>query len=207
MLNEVRAMKLSFSTMSLLVVMTALPASANLNVNLSFGCSQLQCSLSTGEAGGPESASANFDPNAPGWSFSFQSALPVSWSESPFSYHAAFGPGGNFSMTAPGGLTFTGTLTSGGADSGSGHTASVTMVDAFFVGQWSNGLPASGEAGISELDAFGHSSFKAKLTTAITPEPSSLALFCSGIVLLGRVIGRKVNDTRAGVAHTSSGRL
>ncbi len=177
-------------------------ADQSLNIDLSVSCSQLLdgCLLNDGfeylvSFGGPESGSANFDPVAPGWSFSFQSAPATSWQYEEYvmgyySYNAQFGYGGSFTMTAPGSLTFTGVVTSGNAfefEIGGGGREGV---DAFFFGQWSNGLYASGEADLGE--SFEVGAPYVNLHTAITPEPASIALFGSGILGIAEVLRRKV---------------
>ena len=172
----------------------------DLDVHLDVSCLQLSdCIYSVGADppdyfGGPESGLVNFDPFAPGWSFSFQSAPATSWQYQEnqfgyFTYEAMFGRGGSFEMTAPGGLTFTGVVTSGYAYLDVLPGGESSGVDAFFSGQWSNGQYASGEAGLGGNLDFAPG---AHLDTTIAPESSSLALFGSGILGLAGVLRRKL---------------
>jgi hypothetical protein len=124
---------------------------------------------------------ADFSFVAPGWSFSFQSAPAISFCFfCPDFYDASFGQGGTFTMTGPAGLglTFNGVMTSGFSFDFSNQG----WVNANFIGQWSNGLHASGKASVGidrPLNIGG-----AFLSTSIVPEPSSLALLCGGVIAL-----------------------
>jgi hypothetical protein len=197
--------RLGFAALFLMLVAIA-PASASaiqqqLNVNLSVFCNfsfpappPYNCSEDAGVEGRAESGSADFSSVAPGWTFNFQSAAPLSFCLSTCSdgnqYEARFRYGGTFNMTGPAGLglTFNGVMTSGFSyDLGNRE-----WVNANFIGQWSNGLHASGKASVGidrPLNVGG-----AFLSTSIVPEPSSLALLCGGVIALATRVAPSLKD-------------
>ena len=197
--------RLGFATLFLMLVAMA-PASATamqqqLNVNLSVFCNfsfpappPFNCSEDAGVEGRAESGSADFSSVAPGWTFNFQSAPPISFCLGTCSdgnqYEATFGYGGTFNMTGPAGLglTFNGLITSGF----SFDLGNQEWVNADFVGRWSNGLRATGKASVGidrPLNIGG-----ASLSTSIVPEPSSLALLCDGMIALATSVAPSLKD-------------
>ena len=115
----------------------------NLSVNLSMNCPLGACFVDPfagGQPGNYADGSANFNPIGQPWSYTFQTALPLTWNydSQTGEYSAAFGAGGSFLMTGPGGLTFTGEITGGDAFQSQGGTA--FGVNLSFAGQWSTGV-------------------------------------------------------------------
>ena len=132
------------------------------------------------EPGNPAEGLADFNSMGQPWSFSFVTADPVSWycDTRCEDYKAAFGIGGTFLMNGPGGLTFSGQITSGSA----WQNVDVTYgADLTFSGEWSNGLMATGHL----LDQVtGWNGPYATLDVYTAPEPASLALLGGGILVL-----------------------
>jgi hypothetical protein len=92
-------------------------------------------------------------------------------------------------MTGPQGLTFNGTISSGlavayGTDNGQ-------EVDVTFSGYWSDGIYATGTADIWNFLGGPNDSNAYLSTAAQAPEPSSLALFGSGVLGLGGLLRRR----------------
>ena len=133
--------------------------------------------------GTPADGSADFNPQAP-WAFDFLTDNPTDWFYDDFDgvYNATFGPGGSFQMTGPDGLTFTGQIDSGSANEFTNGIATFG-IQVNFSGKWANGLDASGQANVDFSEDTG---FSSSLDVTTVPEPTSLALFTSGIAgLLG----------------------
>jgi hypothetical protein len=137
-----------------------------------------------GGDGGRASGSGNFNANFSGTAqiaYSFITALPLSWTDTGYSYFATFGLGGTFQMSLPDGLTFLGVVTSG-SSAGEGLTSEVQMN---YGGQWSNGQRATGsvyeydlgygpDQSLTESTSLGAASQQ-------TPEPSSFLLLGTGV--------------------------
>lgn len=123
------------------------------NLNVRSDCPQNSCSLDIGaivpirghtQPPGPATASTDFSAVGQPWSFSLQTAPPVSWAYSDLGYwyEASFGQGGTFQMTGPIG-TFTGIITSASVQGGE-MPFFIFELSANFTGSWSNGLPGNG---------------------------------------------------------------
>jgi len=148
-----------------------------------------QCTYYLGQDGFAASGSGNFDANVLGTAqvaYNFTTGLPLSWSDDGYSYFATFGLGGVFQMSLPGGLTFTGVVTSGSA-AGEGLTSEVQV---YYSGQWSNGQFANGSVYEYELgygqtqsltEQIGQSG-QNRLAGQSTPEPSTFLLFGSAVL-------------------------
>jgi hypothetical protein len=101
------------------------------------------CTYFFGDPGYKAGGSGNFSTGttgAPSVSYYFVTGLPLSWSDTGYSYTATFGLGGSFQMTLPNGLTFTGMITSGSAGS-EGFTSEIQV---YYAGRWSDGQYATG---------------------------------------------------------------
>jgi hypothetical protein len=163
----------------------------DLDVNVSSGCPPVICSgtpyiLGFGSAA---EGTADFNPLVD-WTFSFLTADPISWNYNPdgMVYTASFGQGGSFQMTGPGGATFTGEVDSGSAFEVTGHSYS-NGETVNFSGKWNNGLDLSGTATVLFSEGSG---FGTDLTVNTTPEPTSLALFGSGVAGIWSVVRRRM---------------
>lgn len=150
---------------------------------------QNQCTYYLGQDGFAASGSGNFDANVFGTAqvaYNFTTGLPLSWSDDGYSYFATFGLGGVFQMSLPGGLTFTGVVTSGSA-AGEGLTSEVQV---YYSGQWSNGQFANGSVYEYELgygptqsltEQIGQGG-QGRLAGQTAPEPSTFVLLGSAVV-------------------------
>jgi hypothetical protein len=152
----------------------------SLTTTIMMDCSNVPaaCNFDPGSQGSLESGMANFDSVAPGWSASFDSAPAISWGIILGEYIAEFGPGGFFDIAAPGGMQFSGMLTSGLALSFPDGTAETV---AWFQGQWNNGLSATG---VMSWDDFEMGAPVTLTVTASTPEPGNFLLFASAFAAL-----------------------
>ncbi len=144
------------------------------------------CNFNPGSLGSPEQGMANFNPVAPGWSADFKSAPAISWGVFVGVYQAEFGPGGDFSIAAPDGMEFLGTLTSGIAFE---FPVGFIQTVASFQGYWNNGLYANG---VMVEDPFGLNGpfVTLSVTTTATPEPGSFFLFGSALAGLAGIFRR-----------------
>jgi PEP-CTERM motif len=163
---------------------TAVPS---LTTTITMDCSTASavCNFDPGSQGSPESGMADFRSVAPGWSASFDSAPAIAWGIIFQEYIAEFGPGGSFAIAAPGGMQFSGMLTSGLALSfpdGSAETV------AWFQGHWNNGLFANGVMVWNDFDP--GAPVTLTVTTDATPEPGSFLLFGSALAGLAGTLRR-----------------
>ena len=135
---------------SLILISSAAMATADivqdLTVSLYQTCPGGVCYVDAGYDGSPATGNAHFVPSpiAP-WSFGFETGEALQWWPCCGGLVGVFGKGGDFYMTGPFGLTFTGIVTSGYSwvDGTGGSGADVT-----FFGQWSNGLYGGGDASV-----------------------------------------------------------
>jgi hypothetical protein len=168
------------------LVASASPVSS-LTTTITMDCSTATavCNFNPGSQGSPESGMADFSSVAPSWSASFDSSPAIAWGVIFQEYIAEFGPGGFFDITAPGGMQFSGTLTSGLALSfpdGSAETV------AWFQGRWNNGLHAKGMMVWDDFEP--GAPVTLTVTTFTTPEPGSFLLFGSALVALAGTLRR-----------------
>jgi hypothetical protein len=153
-------------------------AVSSLTTTITMDCSTAPavCNFNPGSQGSPESGMADFSSVAPGWSASFNSAPAIAWGIIFQEYIAEFGPGGFFDITAPGGMQFSGMLTSGLALSFPDGTAETV---AWFQGHWNNGFYANG---VMVWDDFEPGApVTLTVTTYTTPEPGSFLLLGSAL--------------------------
>lgn len=161
---------------------------SSLSTNLIMDCSVLQqvCNFDAGSRGSPEHGTADFVRIAPGWIATFDSDPAITWGIFFGEYIAEFGRGGAVSITEPGGLQFSGILTSGVAfrfPNGFEETV------AWFQGRWSNGLYADGLMVGQVFD--GDNSSAALVVNTYAPEPGSFFLFGSGLAGLAGMLRRR----------------
>jgi hypothetical protein len=146
------------------------------------------CTFDPGSQGSPEHGLVDFTPVDPGWSATFNSDQAITWGYFFDAYQAEFGMGGSFTIDAPGGMQFSGVLTSGVAFSFLSGFASTA---AWFQGYWNNGLYADGFMTGDAIGSYGLSATLA-VTTYNTPEPSSIFLLGSALVGLSGTVRRKL---------------
>ncbi len=179
---QVRRIAVAFLFVLALAAVSGADVTPDLTVHLSMACpyNPSVCAVLPyqGTPGNPSSGSANFNSIDEPWSFSFITADPLSWKCDVHcgDYYADFGLGGMFLMNGPGGLTFTGEITSGTAWQNLDLTYGAQLS---FSGQWSNGLTASGNLLDQYTDWNGP---YASLDVYTAPEPASLALLGGGIL-------------------------
>jgi hypothetical protein len=136
-----------------------------------------------GGDGGRASGSGNFNANISGTAqiaYNFITALPLSWTDTGYSYFSTFGLGGTFQMSLPDGLTFVGVVTSG-TSAGEGLTSEVQMN---YAGEWSNGQYATGSVYEYDLGNGPHQSLTEMTNQGAsqqTPEPSSFLLLGTSV--------------------------
>ncbi len=162
------------------------PASIDDSIEINVTCATFQyqyCSFNTGgqyPLGNPASGNANFNPLGYPWSFTFETAPPLTytWYEES-NYSATFGYGGTFMITGPEG-TFSGVVTGGEASQSSNGNESVGVT---YFGRWSDGTYADGS--VSLAFNFDEGTIQANFNEQPAPEPGSLLLLGSGVLGLG----------------------
>jgi hypothetical protein len=166
-------------------ILASASAVSSLTTIITMGCSTppAVCNFDPGSQGSPEHGMADFSSVAPGWSATFDSSPAITWGIFFGEYIANFGPGGSFAITAPGGMQFSGVLTSGLALSFPNGSAETV---AWFQGYWNSGLFANG---VMDWNSFDPGSPATLNVTTFTPEPGSFLLF--GTALAGLAGARR----------------
>jgi hypothetical protein len=165
----------------------------DLTVNLNYNdCSSAgACYVSAGSSGSPAYGGANFTsmpPTYPPWTYNLATGPAYQWGHDIGGDYYALFNSGTFNMTGPYGLTFNGTISSGSAYVYGGDAGQ--KVDVTFSGYWSDGIYATGGADLFIANG-GTNSYASLSTAAQAPEPSSLALFGSGVLGLGGLLRRR----------------
>ena len=159
------------------------PGSVNDPIDINTICATFTyqyCSLNTGAPNGsPAGGNANFNPLGYPWSFSFETASPLSYTYQDGNYSATFGYGGTFMITGPEG-TFSGVVTSGEASELSRGNESVGVT---YFGRWSDGTYAEGSVSLN-FD-FDSGNIQADFTEQPAPEPGTMLLLGTGVLGLG----------------------
>jgi uncharacterized repeat protein (TIGR03803 family) len=125
-----------FLALATLVCVASGFAGDPLTIGIETSCPPANCSADPGFMGGSAGGQADFNSIGYPWTYNFETAKALTWSQNGNSYYAEFGYGGSFAMTGPGGVTFTGVITSGyAAVMGFQYVVAVR-----YSGQWSNGL-------------------------------------------------------------------
>jgi hypothetical protein len=189
---RVRSLALAFVFLLAFATVSSADESQVLTVHLSMSCpNDLNvCDVSPyqGAPGNAAAGHANFNSIDPPWSFSFVTADPVSWQCSGHrceNYNANFGIGGMFLMDGPGGVTFSGQITSGSAWQNVDLSWGANLS---FSGEWSNGLTAYGD--LSDQVTQWNGPY-ASLDVYTVPEPASLALLGGGMMAVWGMRKRK----------------
>ena len=169
-----------------LMAVVAQAGSVNDSVEINVTCSTFgyqYCSFNPGAQyplGNPATGNANFNPLGYPWSFTFQTAPPLTYTWSELStYSATFGYGGTFMITGPEG-TFAGVVTGGDASQSSNGDESVYVT---YFGRWSDGKYAEGFVSMDFSFDFG--TIQADFTNQPAPEPGTMLLLCSAVFGLG----------------------
>jgi len=182
-------------TLALLFVVSAATLLAeDLNVHLQETCLGSDVCNSwptTGDPGTPAFGNADFSYIQQPWKIVFQTADPIQWQcygdQYCDGYTATFGVGGFLTIDGPDGLTFSGQVISGkgGYFLDEGESVSVN-----YAGYWSNNQYGYGDLtiGYSQEGPY-FATFDAYTNV---PEPSTLAMFASGIVGMWGVCRRRL---------------
>jgi hypothetical protein len=187
---RVRVLALAFLFLLAFASVSSADESQLLTVHLSMSCplgNVCQVSPYQGAPGNPAVGSANFSSIDQPWDFSFVTGDPVSWqcNDNCENYNANFGVGGMFLMDGPGGVTFSGQITSGSAWQNLDLSWGANLS---FSGEWSNGLTAHGDLSDQVTDWNGP---YASLDVYTVPEPASLALLGGGMMAIWGARKRK----------------
>lgn len=142
-----------------------------------------------GLVGQPASGNADFTQFGIPLTYSLETAAPLSWTLNENGYFANFGYGGSFILSGPDG-NFNGVVTSGQSEEGQGGVAAES-VNVTFSGYWTSGI-YDGEYSAGSASIFGNYDYPGDPVTitlqmSTVPEPSSLALFGSGLFGLAAV--------------------
>jgi hypothetical protein len=103
----------------------------------------------------PATGSTDFNPVGQPWTFTLETANPLTWTltDQGYWHTATFGEGGNIEITGPEG-TFSRVITSGGAEGGD-MPFPVDTVSINFRGQWSDGKFSHGSVYLNYADDLG----------------------------------------------------
>lgn len=143
----------------------------------------LNCANVEYEDGWGQPAGAFGDFTSAGYpvTFTLETGIPISWQRGDGFYDATFGYGGSFIVQGPDG-TFNGVITSGTTEeSDEFQSASITFT---FEGHWSgDGKYYAGTADAYFVEDAKEPYAGADITMSTTPEPGTLALLTSGILV------------------------